>query len=179
MPRTKASARKCVGPSSSLVQAMKRARQEVKYTWVFYMVRLIDVEDKLDVDGAVTADKIMDIFDEMEGAIYTLFGLEQEQDHEPYIAVGKERRTMRQDRVDVYILVGLKVREGTDVDLFYDISETWCDWFCRAGESIELDEDNTYVVQDDVSQVEWLERIVADMEDTSFKNDIHDVITKD
>ena len=178
MKKTGQTARKSVGGASTKWnEKVKRARAAEIFTWVFYMVRLIDVGDKLNVDGEVTADKLMLVFARMHD-VYDLFGLDDEPGQNPYVGIGVEKRQSLNNRVDVYVMVGFKVRGGTDVSLNNYWQDQWDIWFCKEGENetLGLNEENVHIVQGDTEQIQWLERIIKDMEDTNIDGDIFDII---
>lgn len=180
-------ARKCTGGGQSnykpqLMQAAKRARRTVEETtWVFYMVRLIDVADKMDINGGITASGVMDLFEEVDD-IYELFGLDHEEDQpEPYIGVGVQKREL-DTHVDVYVLVGLRVSIGTNVAVNERLQNQWDYWFCvhpsdddEPEQTLGLDEDTVHIVQEDTVQVAWLHKIVQDMEDATHQRSVLDV----
>ena len=185
MPRNKQTARKLTGGKRA-----RELKEEIQFSWVFYMVRLIHKASDLNVDGPVTAHKVMLIFDEIED-IYGLFGLDKEPDQKPYINIGVQKRDWH-PRVDVYILVGLKIRQGVHPDINIDMIEQWDGWFCKPLEpesddedevievvdnSLDLDEHTVHIVQGDERQVYWLDKIIDDMEDNaSTIDDIYDII---
>jgi hypothetical protein len=146
-------------------------------TWVFYMLRLIDIADTLDVEGAITSNKIITKILEMEG-IYDTFGLYEEPEHNPYIAVGVEKRECDDNHLDAYILVGLRVRVDAEVQvgLTDEMKDELDYWLCKENVSLALDANNFHVVQNDAAQVQWLVSIVLDMEDGSRHGDIAAII---
>lgn len=156
------------------------------------MVRLLHVLNYLNVNDPFTADDVMEIFAEIED-IYELFGLDSEPDQEPYINIGVQKRSWN-NRVDVYILVGLKVRPSVNPNINNTMIENWDNWFCKPVEpesdgeggvmevekhTLYLDEFNVHIIQKDERQVSWLEKIIEDMEDnTTTSVLIEDIINE-
>lgn len=138
-----------------------------RMTWVFYMLYLSDIEDKLDIEPPVTANKIYyDLFQEID-SVYEVFGLDDEPNHKPHITVGVQKKDMIDTEIDAYILIGLKVPVGVEIEasLTDDMKDNLDYWLCKDNSSLGLDESNFHVVQGDAAQVEWLEYITLTMED--------------
>lgn len=150
-----------------------------RMTWVFYMLYLNDIGDKLDIESPVTANKIYyELFQEVD-SMYEVFGLDDEPNHKPHITVGVQKKDMIDTEIDAYILIGLKVPVGVEIEasLTDDMKDNLDYWLCKEDSSLGLDESNLHVVQGDAMQVEWLEYITLTMEDGAGDGNIDEFLS--
>lgn len=143
------------------------------------MLYLNDIEDKLDIEHPITANKIYyDLFQEID-SVYEVFGLDDEPNHKPHITVGVQKKDIIDTEIDAYILIGLKVPVGVEIEasLTDDMKDNLDYWLCKEGSSLGLDESNLHVVQGDAMQVEWLEYIILTMEDAAGDGNIDEFLS--
>lgn len=153
-------------------EALKQMISEFEFTWMYVMVRLIDIDGKVEPDdnGDITAQCIMNKLDEMHD-VYTLFNTNNTSQAGNHIVVGVENRAKLDDRIDAYILVGMRVVEGTDLSYHNDVSDWFDDILCVEDMSFDITDEHYHVIEDDAKQVVWLESLINDMESVATKGD--------
>jgi hypothetical protein len=167
MKRSKQTARRSVSnaDNESLFHKLTKRNKLLKqHQWKFayVMIRLIDIRDKLDVQH-ITADNILDKL--YIGDIYNLFGQANDINADSHIVVGVEARRYNCDRLDAYVLVGLKVMEETNLNYTSDVALSIDAALCKEGCTLNVCEDSYYVMYADETQAKWCMNIIKDMED--------------
>lgn len=174
MARKKQMARKSIG-GSTIAGALARAARlrelriqqmldEYDWKWCYCMVRLIGIRDKIDIDGIITADKIMNKLSDMRD-VYELFNQYNETEAENHIIVGVQSRRYNDDRMDAYIMIGMRIRD--DEDIFYDesIATSVNDALCKMGKDIYIAEEHYCYIENDIDTFKQLSSITKEMED--------------
>ena len=148
----------------------KRLLKQHDWTFAYIMIRLIDIRDKLDVEH-ITADNVLDKLYN-HGDIYNLFGMINEIDADAHILVGVQSRRYMCDRLDAYILVGLKVMEESNLDYTIGFPLSINAALCKEGCNLNVSEDNYHVLFGDEYNAKWCINIIKDMEDFAEDGDI-------
>lgn len=167
MKRSKQTARRSVSnaDNESLFHKMTKRNKLLKqhqWTFVYIMVRLIDVRDKIDLQH-ITADNILDkLYIE---DVYNLLGINNEINADAHIVVGVEARRYNCDRLDAYVLVGLKVMEETNLDYSNEVPLSIDAVLCKEGRTLNVSMEKYHVMYADENQAKWCIEIIKDMED--------------
>jgi hypothetical protein len=177
MKRSKQTARRSVTNydiERSYQMKMKKKNELLKehnWTFAYVMIRLIDIRDKIDVTH-ITADNV---FDKLynHGDIYNLFGMINEIDADAHILVGIQSRRYMCDRLDAYILVGLKVMEESNLDYTIGFPLSINAALSKEGCNIDVSEENYLVFYGDEDITKWCINIIKDMEDFAEDGDIN------
>lgn len=181
MVRNKRTARKSVAGASNkarLVEAATgQAKIKVTSKWVYAMVRFIDIADRIDLDN-ISSFSLLHLLLEVDD-IYNFFGLENSNDNELHIIVGLETRQEMDNRLDAYVLIGMRI--GLDSEPQFELrdSEVIDEWL-----AIETNEEEESLMVlpthvrfiDNIDELNWLIRIVRDMEDVWEHGEIGNVV---
>ena len=179
MAQQKQLARKSTGGYAPVyAKRLKVAREALNNTWVYVMVRFLDIRGrmKMNVEGHLDAQTILNLCTSPND-IYKVFGLENETNARLHVVVGVQARRYEGDRLDAYILVGFRTRGireiNADDDLVQDINKH----FIYAGVSSRLEPEHiTIIYDDDYERVEFCEDIIKEMEETDYIGFIDDVV---
>jgi hypothetical protein len=139
------------------------------------MLRLIDIRDKIDVDGVITANKLLEMLVDMRD-IYNLFNLVNDTDANQHITVGIQSRRYQTDRLDAYILVGLRVMANKDMSYENEIALAVNDALCKLNCTIDITEEHYHYNETDDNIVMLYTNIIWDMEDVAEEGNIDDVM---
>ena len=153
------------------IKKRKQLLQQHEWTFAYIMIRLIDIRDKINVEH-ITADNILERLCN-HGDIYNLFGMINEIDADAHILVGVQSRRYHCDRLDAYILVGLKVMEESNLDYTIGFPLSINAALCKEGCSLNVNEDNYLVMYGDDYIAQWSINIIKDMEDYTEDGDIN------
>lgn len=180
MARNKQLARKFTGGyAPEYNEKVKQARLAINYTWLYVMVRFIDVRNriKMDINGHLDAATIIDLC-KPPNDIYKVFGLENETDARLHAIAGIQARRYEDDRLDAYILVGFRVRQGQDIEIVANdtMVQNINNHFIFEGATSCLEPEHITIIYDDnYEAVELCTNIIIDMEDRKNIGFISDV----
>jgi hypothetical protein len=180
MARTKQLARKYTGGDApQYAKKAKEAREAINYTWIYIMVRFIDIRCrmKMNVEGHFDAETMLDLCREPDD-IYQVFGLENETNARLHVVTGVQARRYQDDTLDAYLLVGFRVREGQDdkIEANEVMVQNINKHFIYECVSSPLKPEHITIIYDDDHEcVELCESIIKDMEDTDYNGFIDDV----
>ena len=180
MAHTKHLARKDTGGCApEYRKKLKEAREALNCTWVYVMVRFLDIRGRMKVrDGSyLTAYDIIDMC-RCPDKVYNVFGAENETNANLHVVVGVQTRRYEHDRLDAYILVGLRVREGQDTKISASdvMVQNLNNHFIHEGCTTKLEPEHITVIYDDNYEfVELCESIIKDMEDKEYIGFIDDI----
>jgi hypothetical protein len=168
------------GYAPEYVKKLKAAREVVKYTWVYVMVRFLDIRCRMKVnyESYLSADDILDQC-KSPNEIYRVFGVENETNANLHVVVGLQARRYQHDRLDAYILVGLRVREGQDTLIYANnvMVQNLNNHFIHEGCTTTLEPEHINIIYDDNYEfVELCESIIKDMEDNECIGYTDDIV---
>ena len=174
MARQRQTARKSIS-GCTIAGAMARAArlrelriqqmlEQYDWKWCYCMLRLIGIRDKIDVDGIITADKILTKLVDMRD-VYELFNQHNETEAENHIIVGVQSRRYSDDRLDAYIMIGMRIKD--EEDIFYDdsIATSVNDALCKMDHEINIVEEHFHYIENDEDTFKQLSSIIKEMED--------------
>ncbi len=156
-------------------ERVQKLLNEHKWKWSYCMLRLIDIRNVIDTRGYVTADKILNKLTNLYD-IYDILDLQNDIGAKSHLLVGVQSRRYENDRLDAYILIGLRVREDVDMSYYSDISSTFCDVLCKNDNDIDIRHRHYLVIEGDEGQLDYLTDIINDMEDVAEEGERRDVV---
>lgn len=181
MPRNKQSARKSVGGAPNKARLVQEARRQAKIRvtskWVYAMVRFIDIADSIDLDN-ISSFSLLQLLLQVSD-IYNFFGLENSNDNELHIIVGLETRQEMENRLDAYVLIGMRIGLENEPQFGLSESEVINEWLAiepqEEEESLMVFPHHVRFI-DNIDELNWLIRIVRDMEDVWEHGEIGNVV---
>lgn len=152
-----------------------RERQDVQYTWMYVMVRFVDIRGKMKTDmaGNLNAQTIINLCN-TPNAVNDTFGIELEPNTNLHVLVGVQARRYQTDKLDAYLLVGFMAEDDyLDTN---EVMETVKDRFIKANTPFNLDEHIMVIYDDEEKTVRLSESVIKDMEETIEVGSIDDII---
>jgi hypothetical protein len=156
-------------------ERVQKLLNEHTWKWSYCMLRLIDIRNVIDTRGYVTADKILNKLTNLYD-IYDIFDLQNDIGAKSHLLVGVQSRRYENDRLDAYILIGLRVKEDVDMSYYSDISSTFCDVLCKNENDIDIRHRHYHVIEGDEGHLDYLTDIINDMEDVAEEGERRDVV---
>lgn len=156
-------------------EAREQEYEDLPYTWVYILVRFIDIRGRMKTDlaGNLRANTVIELCDTPD-ALSDTFGIDVEPHTNIHVLVGVQARRYHCDRLDAYLLVGFRME---DTFIYTDeMVDMIKDRFIRENVPFDLGEHINIMYDNNEDTVRVCQSIIKDMEDTAEIGSIDNVI---